>query len=202
MLTEVVEGVYLWRALEVALKRYINGYLLVVHGGTVLIDPPAAAEPVLRAIEALGRPRAVILTGQRQERRARQYQGWYDAKVFAPEGDQRALTVKADVYYKHAESLPGGLRAFWLKHQRSAGESTLFHSERKLLFAGHLVGDPPGHIRMQDRGLYPRFSRSLQAQLALLKLPFEVLLPGRGEPITKGGRLALATHIAGYRDEF
>lgn len=198
MLTPVIDGVYTWKTLEVELKRHVNGYLVMTKIGPVMIDPPSAAEVILNEIESLGKPRAILITGKRQERRAAQYQGWYEAKVFAPEGDRRLLTLKADHYYKRGESLPGGFQSCDLEHQRTPGETALFHPRSKMLVASHLVGDPPGYLRMQDQGFYWSFGRAFEAQLALLDLDFDTLLPGRGEPITKDAKVVLAKFLAGY----
>ncbi len=198
VLKPVIDGVYWWQALEVELKRHINGYLVMTRIGPVMIDPPSAAEVIVEQIEALGKPRAIILTGRRQERRAAQFQGWYDAKVFAPEGDRRRFNVKADHYFRPGETLPGGFQSIGLSHQRTPGECALFHAKKRLLATGHLVGEPKGYVQMQDQGMYWSFGRAFEAQLGLLELDFDTLLTGRGEPIPTGARLVLAKYLAGY----
>ena len=191
----------MWQALELELKRHLNGYLLQTRVGLVMVDPPSAAEVIVKAIEAIGRPRAIIVTGRSRERRTRQFQGWYDAKVFAPERDARMLRVKADHYYKDGESLPGGFRSVGLEHQRTPGETALYHKGLRLMVAAHLVGQPAGYVQMQEQGLYWNFSRALEAQLRLLEYDYDTLLPGRGAPITKEARIALAKYIAGLSIE-
>lgn len=199
MLTQIVEDVYCWQALQIELKRYINGYLFMTRIGPILVDPPSAAEPIIRDIERLGKPRAILLTGRHQVRRARQYQGWYNAKVFAPEADRKLLQqVKPDALYKPGDTLPGGFRPITPGNQRSPGESALYHAASKTLVASHLVGEPEGYVQMQEKGIYWNFSRAFEAQLQLLDVEFETLLPGRGKPIVGEGRVALAKYLAGY----
>jgi glyoxylase-like metal-dependent hydrolase (beta-lactamase superfamily II) len=198
VLLPVIDGVYWWQALQLELKRHINGYIVMTKVGAIMIDPPSSAEPILRGIEALGKPRAIILTGVRQQRRAAQYQAWYGAKVFAPEKDKRQLTIKADHYYRSGETLPGGFLSVGLSYGRSPGESALFHAKSRLLCASHLVGDPPGYVQMQEQGLYRNFSRAFEEQISLLELDFDTLLPGRGKPLAKDARLTMAKYLAGY----
>jgi glyoxylase-like metal-dependent hydrolase (beta-lactamase superfamily II) len=186
----------MWRALEIELKRHLNGYLFLTKDGMVLVDPPAAAEIIIRDIEALGKPRYVLLTGARQERRARQYQHWYGAEVYAPVGDRRMLALQAEHYYEDETKLPGGFRAIRLKHQRTPGESALLHEPSDTLVTGHLVGEPEGYVRMFSPGVYWNFSRALEAQLTLLEYDYEQLLPGRGKPIREKARMVLAQYIA------
>ena len=162
------------------------------------MDPPSAAEPILAQIEAFGKPRAIIVTGRLQERRSRQYQGWYNAKVFAPEADRKRLRITADHYFRTGESLPGGFKSVILPHQRTPGETILFHAKAKVLVAPHFVTLGEGLVQMEDQASYWNFSRAFEAQLALLDLDFNVLLPGRGKPIRKDARVALAKYLAGY----
>ncbi len=198
MIAAVAEHVYRWEALETALRRTVNGYALAYRNGLILIDPPRVPEPDLPRFEALGRPRAVVVTGRFQVRRARQFRDWYGARIFAPAADRKVLGLQADHYYQPGDTLPGGFRAVGLQHQRSPGESALHHPARRMLVCGHLVGDPPGYVQMQEPGLYWSFSRAFEAQLPLLDLDFDLLLPGRGDPIVEEGKIALARYLAGY----
>lgn len=201
MLNPIDGGIYGWESLEVRLKRHLNGWLFLTADGPVLVDPPQAPEPVVAAIEALGKPTVILLTGKRQERRARQFQGWYGAKVWAPDGDRKLLEVQADVWYGDAQALPGGFVAHRLAHQRSPGESVLLHRASRILVASHLIGEPAGFIQMQERLMYGNFSKAMAEQLKLLRLEFDRLLPGRGAPILSEARLRLAEHLASYRDQ-
>jgi len=198
VLTEVIKGVYMWQALELELKRHINGYVFMTRIGPIMVDPPSAAEVILKDIEALGKPRAIILTGRRQQRRSKQYQGWYKAKLFAPEGDRKLLTIRADHFYRGGESLPGGFKSISLPDQRSPGETALYHEKLGVMVCSHLVCTKAGYVQMQDQGLYWNFSRAFEAQLTLLDYPFETLLPGRGTPIVKEASMGLAKFLAGF----
>lgn len=198
MLSPVTEGVYVWQALNVALKRHMNGYLFMTRIGPIMVDPPSMAEVIVEQVEALGKPKAIIVTGRHHERRTAQYKRWYKAKVFAPQADRKLLKVHADHYYMDGESLPGGFVSVQLGHQRTPGETVLYHAKSKLLVANHLVGAPEGYIQMQGEGVYWNFSRAFEAQLKLLDLDFDVILPGRGHPIATDGKMVLARFLAGY----
>lgn len=198
MLAALAPDLFHWSSLDVVHKRHLNGYAIRVKAGLVLIDPPHVPENALPELEALGRPRVVILSGRAQERRAKQFQDWYGAKVMAPEGDQKLMRLPVAQYYSDGDTLPGGLKVTTLPNQRTPGESVLFQASSGTLFAGHLVGEPAGMVQMEDRGLYPSFSKAFEAQLALLSIEFDRLLPGRGTPIPTGGRLALAKYLASF----
>ncbi|MBT9555319.1 MAG: hypothetical protein IV100_04775 [Myxococcales bacterium] len=200
MLAELFSDYFHWNALDVAQKRHLNGYVVRTKVGLILIDPPSLPEPVLPALEALGKPKVVLLTGRAQERRAKQFRDWFGARILAPEGDQKLIRIPIDAYYKPGDTVPGGFRVHALPHQRTPGECVLYHPTQKVLIAGHLVGEPAGFIQLEDRSLYGSFSKTLEAQLQLLELDFERLLPGRGTPILHGGRIALAKYLAGFRE--
>ena len=198
MLTEVRKGVFRWEGLEIKLKRHLNGWLLITPDGPMLVDPPQAAEPDIADIELRGKPKIILLTGKRQERRTKMYQGWYQARVYAPRGDEKLLEVEPFRLYEDGEALPGGFVAMRLANQRSPGESVLFHKAARLLVAGHLVGAPAGQLQMQEKHLYSNFSKAFAEQVRLLKLDFDALLPGRGEPVMKEARVRLAEHLATF----
>ena len=200
MLEKLLENIYWWQGLNVELHQHLNGYVIVTRVGTILIDPPRAERNILEQLEALGRPRAVIVTGRPNERRAKQYQDWYGAKVFAPEADGRRLRVRADNYYKPGETLPGGFKPISLGNQRTPGESVLHHPQGRILLAPHLVGEPKGYLTMEAKHLYGSFSRAFEAQLKLLELDFKRVFPGRGAPVMKDGKVVLAKYLAGYTE--
>jgi len=200
VLRKLCTGVYSWKALETETKRHLNGYIFATRKGTIVVDPPRLNESVVGPLEALGIPKAIIITGRRNERRAEQFQAWYGAKVFAPEKDKRRMRVSADSWFRHGDSLPGGFKAFVLKNQRTPGESVLFHAKAKLMVAGQLHGFPGGAMSLPERGLYQQFGAAIAAHLELLQFEFERLLPGSGEPVLRGGRVSLATYLAGLAE--
>ena len=52
---------------------------------------------------------------------------------------------------------------------------------------------------MRSEKLYHNFSASFQAQLALLDLEFDIILPGLGTPVLTDGRKVLAGFLASYQ---
>ena len=197
MLKKLCRGVYTWKALETETKRHINGYVFTTRVGPVVVDPPRLNESVVKQFEALGTLKAIIVTGRPNERRAEQFQAWYGAKVFAPSKDQRRMRINADSWFHDGDVLPGGFKAVSLKNQRTPGESVLFHPKAKILVANQLHGFPGGTMSLPERGLYQQFGAAISAHLELLDLEFERLLPGSGEPVLTGGRVSLATYLAG-----
>ena len=200
VLKKLCTGVYTWKALEIETKRHINGYVFTTRIGPIVVDPPRLNESVVGPFEALGVPKAVIITGRPHERRAEQFQAWYGAKIFAPEKDRRRMRVKADSWFHDGDALPGGFRAVGLANQRTPGESVLFHPKAKLLLASQLHGFDGGTMSLPERGLYQQFGSAIAAHIGLLELKFERLLPGSGEPVLSGGRVALATYLAGLAE--
>jgi len=198
VLEEITKGVYWWRSLEVERKRYLNGYIFVGKEGLTLVDPPGLPDAVVPEVSALGEISAVIITGRFQERRAEHFQRCNKVPLYAPEADKRLIRARADNYYKSGDVLPAGLQAISLPHQRTPGECILFHPQKEVIVAGHLAGDPPGYINMQAESLYHNFSSAFQAQLALLEMEHEIILPGLGTPIKEDSRGVLARYLASY----
>ncbi|HIA00974.1 MAG TPA: hypothetical protein EYN66_03555 [Myxococcales bacterium] len=199
VLNKITQDVYWWRALEVERKRHLNGYIFVGPNGLTLVDPPGLPDAVIPEVTPLGKISSVIVTGRFQERRAQHFQRCYSAKLHAPAADQRLIVAKADNYFGPNDQLFGGFEVIALPHQRTPGESVLFHRQSRAIVAGHLSGAPPGFISMRSEKLYHNFSASFQAQLALLDLEFDIILPGLGTPVLTDGRKVLAGFLASYQ---
>lgn len=201
MLIPLTDSTFYWRSLQIELKRHLNGYLVITDDGPVLIDPPAVSDVVLPEIEKFGKPIAILVTGRHQERRSKQYHQWYKAKLCVPKADKSMILQNADIYYENGDTLPGGFQVVELGNQRSAGESALYHAATKTLAAGHLLGEPEGYVGMQSSHVYHDFPAAFEAQLKLLEYDFEVLLPGRGRPLSKEGRICLARFLASFTSD-
>jgi len=201
MLIPLTDTTYYWRSLQIELKRHLNGYLVITDDGPVLIDPPAVSDVVLPELERFGKPVAVLITGRHQERRSKQYHQWYGAKLCVPKADKSMVLQKADIYYEDGDILPGGFQVIGLENQRSAGESALYYEPSKTMAAGHLLGEPAGYVGMQSSHVYHNFSAAFEGQLRLLQYDFEVLLMGRGQPISEDGRMCLARFLASFASD-
>ena len=68
------------------------------------------------------------------------------------------------------------------------------------MVAGQLHGFAGGALSLPERGLYQQFGAAIAEHIRLLQFEFERLLPGSGEPVMKGGRVSLATYLAGLGD--
>jgi hypothetical protein len=198
VLNEVTKGVYWWRALEVERKRHINGYLFVAKEGLTLVDPPGLPDALVAEVAELGPIKRVIITGRFQERRAEHFQRCYNAELYAPQADKRLILSQADTYFNAGDKVPGGFTVIEMPNQRTPGECALLHKKSGVLVASHLVGDPPGYIRMRSEHIYHNFSSAFQAHLPLLELEFDLILPGMGTPLCHDGRLVLARYLASY----
>jgi glyoxylase-like metal-dependent hydrolase (beta-lactamase superfamily II) len=166
-----------------------DAYALVRRGRSVLVDPLPLAP---RALAALGRVSAIVLTIQSHQRSAWRYRRRFRVEVHAPRGAE-GLEEEPDRWYDDGAELPGGLAALHAPGPCEASYVLLTaRSAGGILFAGDLVtrGDdgPLGFVpdAYQDA---PRRTRASVRSLS--RLPVAVVCPGHGAPVMEDGAAAL-----------
>jgi glyoxylase-like metal-dependent hydrolase (beta-lactamase superfamily II) len=167
-----------------------DAYALVRRGSSVLVDPLPLAP---RALSALGRVSAIVVTIQSHQRSAWRYRRRFGVEVHAPRGAE-GLEEEPDHWYDDGAELPGGLRAIHAPGPCDASFALVAkrRGQSAILFVGDLLmrgEDGPLEFvpaRYQDA---PRRTRT--SVRALARLNADVVCPGHGAPIVGGGADAL-----------
>ena len=92
----------------------------------------------------------------------------------------------------------GFLHAVTVPENKSPGETALHWPERRLLILGDaLIGKPPGGLSLLPTKMYADMTRAREGIMVLLKLDFDALLVGDGDPILQDGKQAVEAFLAG-----
>jgi glyoxylase-like metal-dependent hydrolase (beta-lactamase superfamily II) len=178
-----------WTVQDDRIGARSEAYAILRRGRSVLVDPLPLAP---RALAALGRVTAVVLTIQSHQRSAWRYRRRFGVEVHAPRGAE-GLEEDPDRWYEDGAELPGGLTALHAPGPCEA--SYALHAPRLaggVLFVGDLVirGDdgPFGFVpdEYQDA---PRRTRASVRALARLRVA--IVCSGHGAPVLEDGAAAL-----------
>ena len=158
--------------------------------------PLQPAPAVLRQLEQLGSPIAIILTNANHDRDADWFRKHYNIEIYAHEKAQAECDTRIDVLVLDGEKLPGGLTALHLPGS-AAGELALF---TKLDGGIVIIGDTlvnsaeSGLALLPDEYLEDR-KLTRQSLLKLLDLSFKVAVFAHGPALTDGAKQRITNFL-------
>ena len=169
---------------------------------TVLIDPFVLSESEAEALDVLGKPAFILITGTWHLRDAEAYGKRYGAKILANREAVPKLVIAVDDAFGDGETLPGGLTAITM-FGTTPGETVFQHNPE----AGTLItGDALMNFQPGERGLLMRLigfpegldtmpklfmkDKKLAAESyqKLLDYDFDQILVSHGAPILSGAK--------------
>ncbi len=189
-----------------------DAYALFTPEGPILIDPVMASPGVEAEVTSLlgQRPVATVLTSSWHERAAYEVRERYGTPVWLPAVGRAEADGQADHYYRHSDTLPGGLRPIGIADE-FAGDHVLWWpapSGERVLFTGDVFtgavnsDDPrPGHWR-RAQGTYlvlwrlhsqEEFTRRFRR---LLGEDFDLVCPAHAPPLRGQPKTALRNVLA------
>lgn len=195
---KILPSVLHWSVEDDRIGARSEAYAMVRHGRSVLIDPIRVAP---RALAALGRVSAIVLTIQSHQRAAWRYRRRFGVEVHAPEGAE-GLEEEPDRWYGDAATLPGGLRAIHAPGpcEASYGLVAARPGRGPILFVGDLlVRGEDGPLRFVPDRYQDAPRRTRTSVRALLRIGAEVVCPGHGAPVLEGGAAALRAALRADR---
>ena len=113
-LNDVTPALYNWAGFHSQWKIDFDSYALKSADGVVFIDPTTPSPAVVKKIEAIGEPLAIVLTNAHHDRDADWFRKRYEIQVYAHESARSDCDTKLDVQVMNGEKLPGGLTAIYL----------------------------------------------------------------------------------------
>lgn len=189
---EIAPQIFTWSWLSPKHGYTFNGFVFKSREGLIVIDPPILESADRSELEAMGKPKHIILTNKDHVRKTSEMKEMYGAKVYIHEKDADDMQSAPDEKFKDGNILPGSLTAINISDNKSAGE-TAFLLPRKngILFIGDaVIGWPPGEFSLLPKGKYKDPAKAHQSLKKLLKHDFETVLVGDGESILEKGKEA------------
>ncbi len=195
-LNAVTSSLFGWASYHPQWKIDFNSYALKTSDGVVFVDPTMPAPPVLKQLEKLGDPLAIVLTNAHHERAADAFRKHFDVQIYAHEKAQSDCDTKVDVLVVNGETLPGGLKAIFLPVVTTSEMALFTKLAGGILMLGDALLNPP------DKGLellpdeFIEDKKEARRSLAvLLDYNFKIATFGHGDPITKDAKKVLAAFL-------
>jgi glyoxylase-like metal-dependent hydrolase (beta-lactamase superfamily II)/ferredoxin len=161
-----------------------TSYLVRRSEGSVLVDSPRAAGPLLRRLEELGGVRWMFLTHRDDVADHRRFRERFGCEriLHARDVDPGTRDVERKLEGEEPQRLADDLLAIPVPGH-TAGSTALLYRERFLFTGDHLMGSEDGTALEAGRDVcwhsWPQQIRSMER---LLEHPFEWVLPGHGGP--------------------
>lgn len=193
---EIVRDVLTWSRLSEPHGYDFNGWLALVEGGNLCIDPVEPTDDDLDEIARRGVART-LLTNRNHVRAANQVRARTGARTAIHPDDAEyardqgaelddALGVGERVGPLVVVGVPG----------KSPGEVAFHWPERRLLIVGDVViGNPPGRCGLLREGVMDDPRRLKDSVRNLLDLDFDTLLVGDAAPILEGAKERLSALV-------
>ena len=193
---ELLRGIYQWSWLSPEKGIDFNGLYIRTSDEAILIDPPPFGEGDFEKIRWMDAPRAILITNRHHARRAAECREQFGARILVPAADESFFTIPVDGTFADGDVLPCGFKAVTLPHAKSAGETALYHSGRRILVLGDaLIGKPPGELSFLPESMFADMAKARLDMLRLLELDFDTVLVGDGASILTGGKAAVRSAL-------
>jgi glyoxylase-like metal-dependent hydrolase (beta-lactamase superfamily II) len=169
-----------------------NGFLILLSGANVCIDPAEPTDEDLEQIVKLGAAR-ILVSNRNHARAANKIRARTGARTAIEAADAayaRAQGAELDTEIRVGEKV-GPLTVIGVPG-KSAGEVAFHWPERKILIVGDaVIGNPPGNCGLLRESVMDNPAQLRESVRALLKLDFDSLLMGDGQSIIGGAKQKL-----------
>ena len=195
-LNKITSSLFGWATFQTQWKIDFNSYALKTADGVVFVDPTMPTPAVMKQLEALGEPLAIVLTNAHHERDADAFRRHYDVQIYAHEKAQSDCDTKVDVQAVDGEKLPGGLKAIFLPGVTTS-EMALFAKDvsRVLLIGDALLSAPDKGLQLLPEEFIEDKKQARASLQKLLEYNFKIVTFAHGDPIVKDAKKALATFL-------
>ena len=196
---KLLDDIYTWSVFSDEKQLNFNGWFIqnqLSSFGNIIIDPPEPSEKDLVQMQKLGGVQQIIITNKHHIRRASVIREKFNSKLQINSADAPNIELTIDTKFTNGSLIAGFLKAVVVPNNKTAGETALYWTERKLLYVGDaLIGDPPGKLRLLPEKMYADIQRAKNGIKTLMDLDFDTLLVGDGDSILSGAKTAVAEFI-------
>jgi glyoxylase-like metal-dependent hydrolase (beta-lactamase superfamily II) len=194
----LADDLWIWSVFSGEKQVNFNGYVLKTEDGLVIIDPPSSEALVIRKIQSLGHPVAILLTNRDHERASAAVKNQLNIPVMCHEMDAPLLEIAPDNTFQEGEFLFNSLEVIHLSNQKSPGECVLYQAAERRLFLGDaLIHKAGGQLSMLPNDKYSNVKLARQGLTRLQTFADEIdrVLVGDGEPILVEGGSVLRDYF-------
>lgn len=181
-----------WATFQTQWKVDFNSYALKTKDGVVFIDPTMPAPTIVKQLEALGAPLAIVLTNAHHDRDADAFRKLYDIQIYAHEKAQSDCDTKIDVLVVNGEKLPGSLKAIFLPGVTTSEIALFAKDTGGALLLGDALLNPAGKgLQLLGDDYIEDKKQARQSLAKLLDYNFKIATFAHGDPILKDAKKAI-----------
>jgi glyoxylase-like metal-dependent hydrolase (beta-lactamase superfamily II) len=195
-LNRISSSLFGWASFQTQWKVDFNSYAIKTADGVIFIDPTLPAPPVLKQLEALGAPLAIVLTNAHHDRHADAFRKLYDVQIYAHEKAQSDCDTKVDVLVVNGEKLPGGVKTIFLPGVTTSEMALFAKDTGGILFLGDALLNPPdkGLQLLPDQYIEDK-KQARQSLQRLLEFNFKIATFAHGDPIRKDAKKVISNFL-------
>jgi glyoxylase-like metal-dependent hydrolase (beta-lactamase superfamily II) len=151
---------------------------------------------VLKQLEVLGEPLAIVLTNAHHDRDAVAFRKKYGVQIYAHEKAPSDCDTKIDVLAVNGEKLPGGLQTIFLSGVTTSEMALHTKDAGGVLLIGDALLNTPGKGLQLLPDQFIEDKKLARASLkTLLEYNFKIATFGHGDPIIKDAKKAIASFL-------
>lgn len=197
-----LDGISMWSRWQPDRSLFFNSFFIkgATNGENAIVDPLAAEESDLAAIEAAGGAGWVIITTRDHEREAAALAKRFGAKIAAPKLDIPEIKTPVDRPLLDGDTI-GRAKVVQLEGMKSPGEFALHLADCDTVIVGDaLWGDPPGALRMVPDAKLGDAKKAALSLRRLWALQPENILVGDGHCIYGDATGAIERYLYSRQD--
>ena len=185
-----------WASFHNQWKVDFNSYAFKTPEGVVFIDPTMPAPAVLKKLEALGAPLAIVLTNAHHDRDADAFRKQHEIQIYAHEKAQSDCDTKIDVLVVNGEKLPGGLKTIFLPGVTTSEMALFGKDSGGALLLGDALLNPPGKgLQLLGDDYIEDKKQARQSLQKLLEFNFKIATFAHGDPIVKDAKKIISDFL-------
>jgi hypothetical protein len=201
-LNRIIDDLYGWNGFHTEWGINFDSYALRTPAGVVFVDPLKPTALVVKKLDRLGEPVAILLTNANHDRDADWFRKRYGVQIYAHEKAQGDCDTNLDVLVLDDEQLPGDIQAIYLDGV-SAG-CVAFHSRQAggILMIGDAVLNLPtkGLALLPDQYLDNR-KLALRSLQKLAHFDFRVVTFAHGNPLMEDAKKQISVFLKGLKKD-
>lgn len=195
-LREVTRNLYGWASFHPQWKVDLNSYALKTSEGVVFIDPLKPDPAVLKKLEALGEPIAILLTNAHHDRDADWFRKQYEIQVYAHEKAKADCDTKIDILVMDGERLPGAVKAVYLPGSSASETAFYARSSGGIVLMGDTLANQSGKgLTLLADAYIEDKKQTLKSLQKLLEIDFKIVTFAHGDPIVQNAKAEIAKFL-------
>jgi glyoxylase-like metal-dependent hydrolase (beta-lactamase superfamily II) len=192
----ITKRLYYWSSFHDQWKVEFHSYALKTTDGVVFVDPMTPAPAVVKKLDALGEPLAIVLTNAHHERDSDWFRKHYKIQIYAHEKAKSDCETKIDLLVMDGERLPGGLRTIYLPGVTTSEMALFAKDGGGVLLLGDALLNPSGKgLHLLPEQFIEDRKQALQSLRKLLDLNFKTATFAHGDPIVGDAKKKIASFL-------